>query len=224
MALAQRFARHSAAAKGCLSPGVLFPTSRQQLHAALHTHARPLTTARTVPGLSFKGKRFPHVRYATSQASIAPNTKSYIDSGVVAGGQALIDVKKVLVIGSGGLTIGQAGEFDYSGEHTWLVLDERGSDPLQVLKLLKRSRKPGSSRSWSTQTLLPFRHRMLSPTKSTICPLRQSTSPMSLKRRDRTASFCPLAARRRSTSGLRWTKWASLTGTACASWEPASRH
>ena len=26
-----------------------------------------------------------------------------------------MDVKKVLVIGSGGLSIGQAGEFDYSG-------------------------------------------------------------------------------------------------------------
>jgi hypothetical protein len=28
-----------------------------------------------------------------------------------------VDVKKVLVIGSGGLSIGQAGEFDYSGEY-----------------------------------------------------------------------------------------------------------
>lgn len=28
----------------------------------------------------------------------------------------LVDVKKVLVVGSGGLSIGQAGEFDYSGE------------------------------------------------------------------------------------------------------------
>ena len=27
-----------------------------------------------------------------------------------------MDVKKVLVIGSGGLSIGQAGEFDYSGK------------------------------------------------------------------------------------------------------------
>ena len=27
-----------------------------------------------------------------------------------------VDVKKVLVVGSGGLSIGQAGEFDYSGE------------------------------------------------------------------------------------------------------------
>lgn len=29
--------------------------------------------------------------------------------------QQLVDVKKVIVIGSGGLSIGQAGEFDYSG-------------------------------------------------------------------------------------------------------------
>jgi carbamoyl-phosphate synthase large subunit len=27
----------------------------------------------------------------------------------------LVDVKKVVVVGSGGLSIGQAGEFDYSG-------------------------------------------------------------------------------------------------------------
>ena len=31
-------------------------------------------------------------------------------------GKNLVDVKKVLVIGSGGLSIGQAGEFDYSGK------------------------------------------------------------------------------------------------------------
>jgi carbamoyl-phosphate synthase large subunit len=28
----------------------------------------------------------------------------------------LVDVKKVLIVGSGGLSIGQAGEFDYSGK------------------------------------------------------------------------------------------------------------
>ena len=39
-----------------------------------------------------------------------------------------MDVKKVLVIGSGGLSIGQAGEFDYSG-----MLE---SSLLPVLKLL----------------------------------------------------------------------------------------
>lgn len=47
-------------------------------------------------------------------AQQAPNPKAYIESGVVKP-HDLVDVKKVLVIGSGGLAIGQAGEFDYSG-------------------------------------------------------------------------------------------------------------
>lgn len=40
---------------------------------------------------------------------------SLFSSGIVRPGANLVDVKKVLVIGSGGLSIGQAGEFDYSG-------------------------------------------------------------------------------------------------------------
>lgn len=44
-----------------------------------------------------------------------PAAESYLASGVVKPGSNLVDVKKVLVIGSGGLSIGQAGEFDYSG-------------------------------------------------------------------------------------------------------------
>lgn len=59
--------------------------------------------------------RFSQLRYATSKAEVAPNAKAYLESGAIAGGQNLVDVKKVLVIGSGGLAIGQAGEFDYSG-------------------------------------------------------------------------------------------------------------
>jgi carbamoyl-phosphate synthase large subunit len=39
-----------------------------------------------------------------------------LESGVIKGAKNPVDVKKVLVIGSGGLSIGQAGEFDYSGE------------------------------------------------------------------------------------------------------------
>lgn len=46
----------------------------------------------------------------------APSAQAYISSGILAGNKDLVDVKKVLVIGSGGLSIGQAGEFDYSGE------------------------------------------------------------------------------------------------------------
>ena len=39
------------------------------------------------------------------------------------------DVKKVLVVGSGGLSIGQAGEFDYSGEFLYTLRLGRRRDP-----------------------------------------------------------------------------------------------
>ena len=46
----------------------------------------------------------------------APNAEAYLASGVIKKAENKVDVKKVLVIGSGGLSIGQAGEFDYSGK------------------------------------------------------------------------------------------------------------
>lgn len=52
--------------------------------------------------------------YSSATAQSAPNPKAYLESGVIKPRQN-VDVKKVLVIGSGGLAIGQAGEFDYSG-------------------------------------------------------------------------------------------------------------
>jgi carbamoyl-phosphate synthase large subunit len=52
--------------------------------------------------------------YSSAAVQDAPNPKAYLDSGVIKPHQT-VDVKKVLVIGSGGLAIGQAGEFDYSG-------------------------------------------------------------------------------------------------------------
>jgi len=54
----------------------------------------------------------------SNQTETAPNAKAYLESGFIAGGRDLVDVSKVLVIGSGGLSIGQAGEFDYSGTQT----------------------------------------------------------------------------------------------------------
>lgn len=65
-------------------------------------------------------------RYATNQSQVAPNAKAYLESGAIAGAQNLVDVKKVLVIGSGGLSIGQAGEFDYSGSQALKALKEAG--------------------------------------------------------------------------------------------------
>lgn len=52
------------------------------------------------------------------QTTNAPSAKAYIESGVVKTAANPVEVKKVLVIGSGGLSIGQAGEFDYSGSYT----------------------------------------------------------------------------------------------------------
>lgn len=51
---------------------------------------------------------------AAVSSQSAPNPQAYLESGVVKPKET-VDVKKVLVIGSGGLAIGQAGEFDYSG-------------------------------------------------------------------------------------------------------------
>ncbi|KAJ5327905.1 hypothetical protein N7541_009013 [Penicillium brevicompactum] len=55
-----------------------------------------------------------------------PAAESYLASGAVKPGSGLVDVKKVLVIGSGGLSIGQAGEFDYSGSQALKALKEAG--------------------------------------------------------------------------------------------------
>ena len=67
------------------------------------------------------GKQARYVRLFSSstfrrnQTQTAPNAKAYLESGVIKGAANPVNVKKVLVIGSGGLSIGQAGEFDYSG-------------------------------------------------------------------------------------------------------------
>ncbi|KUI66126.1 Carbamoyl-phosphate synthase arginine-specific large chain [Cytospora mali] len=60
---------------------------------------------------------------ASAQSPLNP--QAYLESGVVKPKQN-VDVKKVLVIGSGGLSIGQAGEFDYSGSQALKALKEAG--------------------------------------------------------------------------------------------------
>ena len=42
------------------------------------------------------------------------------------------DVRKVLIVGSGGLSIGQAGEFDYSGSQALKALREEGVDAVLI--------------------------------------------------------------------------------------------
>ncbi|KAK7729582.1 carbamoyl-phosphate synthase (glutamine-hydrolyzing) cpa2 [Botryosphaeria dothidea] len=65
-------------------------------------------------------------RVAALRSAEAPNAQAYLNSGAIAGARDLVDVKKVLVIGSGGLSIGQAGEFDYSGSQALKALKEAG--------------------------------------------------------------------------------------------------
>lgn len=94
---------------------------------SLLTSARPLTVPTRSSTLTYTQTQ-PRIqslrafsKYTAERAAVhnesaeAPNAKAYLDSGAILGGRDLVDVKKVLVIGSGGLAIGQAGEFDYSG-------------------------------------------------------------------------------------------------------------
>lgn len=93
--------------------------------AALRTQARASLPAKAPKRLGTISVFRPYS--STTQA--APNPKAYLDSGVIKP-KVNVDVKKVLVIGSGGLAIGQAGEFDYSGE--FLL---HGSPPCHLLPL-----------------------------------------------------------------------------------------
>jgi hypothetical protein len=78
------------------------------------------------------------------------------------------DVRKVLVVGSGGLSIGQAGEFDYSGEH--LVSGYKDSANWQDPKPSKLCESPTSPQSSSIPTSQPSKPRTTWPTRSTFCP------------------------------------------------------
>lgn len=64
----------------------------------------------------FAQKRLFTVTAASRQSQPAPSANAYLQNlpeSIVKTPAA--DIKKVLVVGSGGLAIGQAGEFDYSG-------------------------------------------------------------------------------------------------------------
>ncbi|KND90158.1 Carbamoyl-phosphate synthase arginine-specific large chain [Tolypocladium ophioglossoides CBS 100239] len=113
---------------------VLFRHGRR-IPRALPAPARSFTTASLrTPGraASLQPKQLKRLGtisivrpHSSAAAQSAPNPKAYLESGVIKPRQN-VDVKKVLVIGSGGLTIGQAGEFDYSGSQALKALKEAG--------------------------------------------------------------------------------------------------
>lgn len=112
MALANRFAyRSSSLLRQCKAPAL---------------PARAFTTRASISGLVHRqpaqvwknskcARLFSSSTLLRDQSQTAPSAEAYLASGVVKGAANPVNVKKVLVIGSGGLSIGQAGEFDYSG-------------------------------------------------------------------------------------------------------------
>ncbi|KAF9304122.1 carbamoyl-phosphate synthase (glutamine-hydrolyzing) cpa2 [Mortierella antarctica] len=68
--------------------------------------------------------------FQESQGSTSVSKK--VVSEAILADVPLVDVKKVLVVGSGGLTIGQAGEFDYSGSQAIKALKESNIETVLV--------------------------------------------------------------------------------------------
>lgn len=107
------------AATPLLRPRALLSTPQLRRPAGLSSLAKllpntPHNSQRL--GAIQQARTFSCSRKLAAISQEAPSAKAYLASGVIAGSRDLVDVKKVLVIGSGGLSIGQAGEFDYSGE------------------------------------------------------------------------------------------------------------
>lgn len=100
-----------------LRHGRRLPITRRQLTSTSYRGPSQLLASTRKP--TFTQERNFSVTALCSANSVgnvqeAPNPKAYLESGVIKP-RDIVDVKKVLVIGSGGLAIGQAGEFDYSG-------------------------------------------------------------------------------------------------------------
>ncbi|KAI9682876.1 MAG: carbamoyl-phosphate synthase (glutamine-hydrolyzing) cpa2 [Trizodia sp. TS-e1964] len=102
-----------------------FSTARCDYPSQTTYTCRSWTTQRlpsSNPSIRVRCLSISAVLKGTSQE--APSAKAYFASGITERKGSLIDVRKVLVIGSGGLSIGQAGEFDYSGSQALKALKE----------------------------------------------------------------------------------------------------
>ncbi|KAJ4296269.1 carbamoyl-phosphate synthase (glutamine-hydrolyzing) cpa2 [Kalmusia sp. IMI 367209] len=125
MALCGRLARRAPALSGQYRALTSPAASRSFVSRA----SRPLASLRTTNESTSAYRQlraFTKISATWNQTQEAPNAQAYLNSGAIAGARDLVDVKKVLVIGSGGLSIGQAGEFDYSGSQALKALKEAG--------------------------------------------------------------------------------------------------
>lgn len=114
MAACAKFARRSGSLLTRSSSPILLPTKRS--FSAITCNERIGIRGRASL-LRYQWKRkVTQSAHPSITGQEAPSAGAYISSGILSGQKNLEDVKKVLVIGSGGLSIGQAGEFDYSGK------------------------------------------------------------------------------------------------------------
>ncbi|KAI9893660.1 MAG: carbamoyl-phosphate synthase (glutamine-hydrolyzing) cpa2 [Vezdaea aestivalis] len=90
------------------------------------TSIRPSITHCSKRSLPPSVRPFSNTPWRLAEAQESPSSKAYLQNLNLPKAQNLVDVKKVLVIGSGGLSIGQAGEFDYSGSQALKALKEAG--------------------------------------------------------------------------------------------------
>ncbi|EDN06097.1 carbamoyl-phosphate synthase [Histoplasma capsulatum] len=126
----------------CLSPEVVpsslrtFSTAQTLPSSKKPLYSRPasLKQSQQLPAWRGSTRAFSNSlkKLAAVTGQEAPSAKAYLASGAIQGSGQLVDVKKVLVIGSGGLSIGQAGEFDYSGSQALKALKEAGVESVLI--------------------------------------------------------------------------------------------
>ncbi|KAF2234471.1 carbamoyl-phosphate synthase [Viridothelium virens] len=126
MALCGRLVRTAASCKQHCPKFFAPPQPSSRVFSTQNANS-PLTSFKlNRKAFNTQNRAFSSCRSRKNQSQVAPNARAYLDSGAIAGARNLVDVKKVLVIGSGGLSIGQAGEFDYSGSQALKALKEAG--------------------------------------------------------------------------------------------------
>ena len=122
MAAHARIGRHASALLTRMRPAEVRSTTRS--FSAQIATPRPQSQLLTGRKPSWQQSRqFSRLSKRCAAVQPPPKADAYLSSGAIEPGKNLVDVKKVLVIGSGGLSIGQAGEFDYSGKSRFNALN-----------------------------------------------------------------------------------------------------
>ena len=115
MAAHARIGRYASALLTRMRPVEARPTSRSFSTQIATPRLQSQLLTRRTPSWQ-QSRQFSRLSKRCAAVQPPPKADAYLSSGVIEPGKNLVDVKKVLVIGSGGLSIGQAGEFDYSGK------------------------------------------------------------------------------------------------------------